>query len=140
MIRPSRLQFVAVVAALAIASVFVTAAFAGKGGSGGTGGGSQAYAPGLSVVWPYVGANTSGSTDPVPYVLSGCGYNAAYGGVTVVVTSPVSISWSGAMPDSGGCISLSNWSTQGAGSYSVKAYQTIKNKSVVVSTTSFTVS
>ena len=141
MLRPSRLQFVALIATLAISSVFVTGALAGKGGSGGSGaGGSQAYSPGLSVVWPYLGANTSGSTTPVPYVVSGCGYNAAYGGVTIVVTSPESISFSGQMPDSNGCISLTNWSTQGAGSYTIKAWQTIRSKDVVVASYSFSVS
>lgn len=140
MLRPSRFQFIAVVAALAIASVFVTSALAGKGGSGGAGAGGGSYSPSLGVVWPYLGANTSGSTDPVPYVVSGCAYNAAYGGVTVVVTSPESISFSGQVPDSGGCISLTNWSTQGAGSYTIKAYQTIKNRDVVVATASFNVS
>jgi hypothetical protein len=139
MLRPSRLQLAAVVAALALASVFVTGAFAGKSGSGASGN-SQAYAPGLSVVWPYLGANTSGSTTPVPYDVSGCGYNATYGGVTVVVTSPESISFSGQIPDSNGCIALANWSTQGAGSYTIKAYQTLRNKGVVVATASFSVS
>jgi hypothetical protein len=136
MLRPSRLQFVAVIAALAIASVYVTGAFASKGGSGTSG----SYSPGLSVVWPYAGANTSASTTPVPYVMSGCGYNAAFGGVTVVVNSPESISFGGQIPDSNGCISVTGWSTQGAGSYTINAYQTIKGKSVLVATTGFTVS
>jgi hypothetical protein len=137
MLRPSRLQFTAVITALALAAVFATGALASRGGSGTSGG---SYAPTLSVVWPYAGANTSSSSTPVPYVIGGCGYDASFGGVTVVVTSPESISFSGQIPDSSGCISLSNWSTQGSGSYSINAYQTIKRKSVLVATTSFTVS
>lgn len=136
MLRPSRLQFIAVIAALAIASVFVTGALAGKGRNGGSG----ASSPTLNVVWPYLGANTSGSSTPVPYVISGCGYNAANGGVTIVVHSPESVSFSGQIPGADGCISLANWSTQGTGSYTVDAWQTIGKKDVKVATTSFTVS
>ena len=139
MLRPSRLQFVAVVAALAIASVLVTGAFAGKGGNGGSGG-SGASSPSLNIVWPYLGANGSGSATPVPYVVSGCGYSSSNGGVTVVVHSPEAISFAGGMPDANGCITVTNFSTQGPGSYTVDAWQTIGKKDVKLATTSFTVS
>jgi hypothetical protein len=97
---------------------------------------STSYAPSLAVSWP-LGATTTSTSTSTPYVVSGCGYDSSFGGVTVVVTSPEAISFAGQMPDSSGCISLSNFSTQGAGHYQIDAYQTIHNNSKVVASTSF---
>lgn len=103
---------VAVVAALAL----VSAASAGK------------YAPTLGSTlvdggsYPY---NT-------PYTISGCGYNPAYGGVTVVASSPESTAWTGRTPDGDGCISVDNFSTQGPGEYTFTAWQTVGKKTRVV--------
>jgi hypothetical protein len=72
-----------------------------------------------------------------PYLVSGCGYDSSYGGVTIVVQSPEAISFSGQMPDANGCISLSNFSTQGAGHYQIDAYQQIRKKSSIVASRSF---
>lgn len=75
-----------------------------------------------------------------PYVVSGCGYNSSYGGVTIVVHSPEAISFAGQMPDANGCISLSNFSTQGPGHYEIDAWQHLRNKDSVVATKSFDLS
>jgi hypothetical protein len=72
-----------------------------------------------------------------PYVVSGCGYSAANGGVTIVVRTPQAIAFAGQMPDANGCISVSNFSTQGSGSYTASAYQTVHNKSSLLAQTSF---
>ena len=71
------------------------------------------------------------------YTVTGCGYNVANGGVTVVVQSPEAISFAGQLPDSNGCISVTNFSTQGAGQYQLDAWQHVRNKDVVVASTSF---
>jgi hypothetical protein len=73
-----------------------------------------------------------------PYVVSGCGYNPANGGVTIVVHSPQAIAFAGGVPDSNGCISVSNFSTQTAGTYQVDAYQQIRHRSSLLASTSFT--
>jgi hypothetical protein len=99
----------------------------------------SSYSPTLNVQWPLAAAPTSTSTE-TPYVINGCGYNAGYGNVTVVVYSPVAAGWTGALPDANGCISLSNFSTQGAGTYRIQAWQHIGKKDVVVASTSFTLS
>jgi hypothetical protein len=84
---------------------------------------------------------TSGSMPyATPYVVAGCGYSSSYGGVTVVVHSPEAISFAGQIPDGNGCISLSNFSTQGPGHYEVDAYQQMRNKSSLVASTSFDLS
>ncbi len=91
----------------------------------------------LSVV--FASSATTGSIDyGTPYTVTGCGYNAAYGGVTVVVQSPEAISFAGQMPDANGCITVTNFSTQGAGTYDLTAYQTIHRKSQAMASTSFT--
>jgi hypothetical protein len=145
------LNLATIVTVLAIA--IAAPALAGKGGNGngnggGNGGGdttpssatpaskSSAYSPTLDVLWP-LGPATA-STASMPYTITGCGYDSSYGNVTVVVYTPVSAAWTGASPDSG-CISVSNFSTQGAGSYRIQAWQHVKNKDVVVASTSFTV-
>lgn len=96
----------------------------------------SSYSPTLGVFWPAV-ASTITSTPNTPYVISGCNYDSSLGGVTVVVYSPTAAAFAGQMPDANGCISLSNFSTQGAGHYLIYAYQTIKGKSTLVATTSF---
>jgi len=78
-----------------------------------------------------------GSTGPTPYNVAGCGYDGGLGGVTVVVHSPVAISFAGQLPDANGCISLDNFSTQGAGHYDLDAYQTVHKRQKVVASTSF---
>src|SRR5437764_13661672 len=94
----------------------------------------------LTVSFSTQGQTTSASTMPyaTPYTVSGCGHSAALGGVTVVVHSPEAVSFAGQMPDANGCISVSIFSTQGPGSYTVDAYQQVRNKSSVVAETSFT--
>ncbi|HET9728804.1 MAG TPA: hypothetical protein VFR41_05245 [Acidimicrobiia bacterium] len=94
----------------------------------------SAYAPTLTTSLQN-GATVLNATE-TPYVVSGCGYNDAYGGVTVVVQSPVAVAFAGQMPTNG-CISLSNFATQGPGTYTLKAYQHIRNRDVVVATDSF---
>lgn len=117
---------VAVIVALA-AVLFATPAFASK---------QPSYSPSLGVVFPQAASGLTGSN--VSYTISGCGYNSSYGAVTVVVYSPVSAGWTGANLDASGCISVSNFSTQGAGTYQVQAWQQVGKKSVEVASTTFT--
>jgi hypothetical protein len=111
----------------------------GNGGGGNSGSGDssspKAYSPSLSVSWPL---RLTSDSDTVPYVIEGCGYDASYGVVTVVVNTPVAVAWTARDPDSSGCISVSNFSTQGAGAYQIEARQQVKNRDVVVASTSFT--
>jgi len=99
----------------------------------------SSYSPSLDVSWPLAAASTS-SSSPTPYVISGCGYDAAFGGVTVVVYSPTAASFAGQPADANGCISVANFSAQAAGTYRVEAWQHVRNKDVVVASTSFKVS
>ena len=89
------------------------------------------------------GATASATTASVPYgtayVVSGCGYAKGVG-VTVVVRSPEAVSFAGQPADANGCISVSNFSTQGAGHYDLEAWQQVRNKSKVVAATSFDLS
>jgi len=73
-----------------------------------------------------------------PYLISGCGYGTV--GVTIVVHSAEAISFAGQTPDADGCISVSNFSTQGAGHYEVDAYQQLRHKSSLVASMSFDLS
>ena len=114
-----------VVALMASAS-----AFAGK---------PAAYSPSLSVSWPVAAASTFAGTTETSYLVSGCGYNVSLGGVTVVVYSPGAAAFAGAMPDSNGCVSLSNFATNGAGHYEIDAYQTVRGKATLVASTGFDV-
>lgn len=131
-----------IIAVLALA--VAAPAIAGKGGNGNGGGNSgsgnssspKAYSPSLSVTWPL---RLTSDTDTVPYVIEGCGYDASYGVVTVVVYTPVAVAWTAREPDSSGCISVSNFSTQGTGHYSIQARQSVKNRDVVVASTDFDV-
>ena len=108
----SKLVRLAGLAAL-VAAIGVGAASGAKPGS------SSAS---LSVSFGPAAASTSASMPyGTPYVVSGCGYNAANGGVTVVVHSPEAISFAGQPPDANGCISLTNSSTQGPGHYQLDA-------------------
>ena len=96
----------------------------------------------LDVSFPTATSLTDSSTTApywTPYVVSGCGYNPANGGVTIVVHSPQAIAFAGGgVPDSNGCISVSNFSTQTAGTYQVDAYQQVRNRSSLLASTSFT--
>jgi hypothetical protein len=85
-------------------------------------------------------ATSAGMPYGTPYVVSGCGYDAANGGVTIVVRSPEAIAFAGQLPDGSGCISVTNFSTQGAGHYSVEAWQHIRNKDVKLASTAFDLS
>jgi hypothetical protein len=120
-----------VVLALAVAAMFTTSALAAK---------PVPYAPTLSVNGLATSASTATSTSTsTNYLVQGCGYNGSYGGVTVVVRTPVAVSFAGQLPDANGCISVSNFWTQGAGHYQVDAFQTIGKKDVLVASTSFDV-
>jgi hypothetical protein len=96
---------------------------------------TRSYAPTLGVT--FASAATTVSSASTPYVVAGCGYNSAYGGVTVVVTSPAAVSFAGQLPDANGCISVTNFSTLGSGHYKIDAWQHVRNKGVVVAVTSF---
>jgi hypothetical protein len=132
-----------IIAVLALA--IAAPAIAGKGGNGnGNGGGSdsggtaspKSYSPTLDVTMSY--ALTSDSSASMPYTIAGCGYDSSFGAVTLVVYTPVSAGFTSQMPDAG-CISVSNFSTQGPGTYQVEALQTVHQKQSVVASTSFTV-
>jgi hypothetical protein len=73
------------------------------------------------------------------YVVSGCGYTNDVG-VTVVVTSPEAVSFAGQPADADGCISVSNFSTQGPGHYDVDAWQQVRNRAKKLASTSFDLS
>jgi hypothetical protein len=115
-----------------VAALLVGAAYGAKPGS------SSAS---LSVSFGAAAATTSaGMPYGTPYVVSGCGYDAANGGVTVVVRSPEAIAFAGQLPDANGCISLTNFSTQGAGHYQLDAWQRVGKRDVVLASTSFDLS
>ena len=96
------------------------------------------YAPTLGISWPAAAATaTSSSTSSTSFVVAGCGYDSSFGGVTIVVRSSTALAFASEMPDANGCISLSNFSTQGPGRYQVDAYQTLRNKASIVASTSF---
>ncbi len=120
--------------ALMVGGALLTAATAGYSGARQ---GQKSYAPELKVSWDATALATfDDEAAPTPYVVEGCGYDGSLGGVTVVVHSPEAISFAGQLPDDG-CISLSNFSTQGSGHYQVDAFQTIHGKSRIVASTSF---
>lgn len=118
------------VMALAAAALTVTAtAYAAK---------PSAYAPTLTTSLQSLAAASSASASSgTPYTISGCGYNASFGGVTIVVHTPQSTGWVWTMPDANGCLSVSNASTQGAGSYSIEAWQKLGKKDTMVASTDF---
>jgi hypothetical protein len=129
-LRRPRLH-IALVVVIAAAAVFATTAFAAK---------PSAYSPTLGIDFATTAfASTASGSIPyaTPYLVSGCGYDRNYGAVTIVVHSPEAISWAGQLPDANGCISLSNFSTQGAGHYQIDAYQQLRKKSSIVASTSF---
>ena len=119
--------------ATAVAALLAAAIFASSGTA------AKAPTPTLDVSFPTLASasTTSGTSVPynTPYVISGCGYGT--GGVTLVVYTPEAISFAGQIPDASGCISVSNFSTQGAGQYKVDAYQQLRNKSSRVASRSF---
>jgi hypothetical protein len=110
---------------LASAALSTSVALAGKP--------RTSYSPTLAVTWT-TSVSSAGNTS---YIVSGCGYNAGYGGVNIVVHTPVSVQFAGQPVDTNGCISLSNFWTQGPGHYTVDAYQKIGRKDVLVASTSF---
>jgi hypothetical protein len=121
----SKLFLVALVGCLVLAT---GTAFAARSSSSAT----------LNVSWPTAAATTAGASETA-YVVSGCGYDASKGGVTIVVQSPTAMAFAGQVPDSNGCISLSNFSTNGSGHYTITAYQSVRNKAVQLASTSFDV-
>ncbi len=127
LVRSNLRSLVAMALTTLAVGVFATTAFAGK----------WSYSPTLTVSFPASASTLTASSD-VNYTITGCGYNSSYGVVTVVVYSPVSAGWTGADPNASGCISVSNFSTQGAGSYRVQAWQQVGKKTVEVASTSFT--
>jgi hypothetical protein len=120
---------------LALSPVYKPAGF--LAGTGAAQAGRASYSPTLQVIWPESLSALDASGDPTPYRVSGCGFNAAYGGVTIVVTSPESISFSGGMPNADGCISVGTWYTQGGGHYDIDAFQQVPRKSTRVASTEF---
>jgi hypothetical protein len=120
---------------VALAPVYRPAGF--LSGTGSAQAGRASYSPTLRVVWPESLSALESSGEPTPYRIAGCGYDPAFGGVTVVVTSPESISFSGGMPNSDGCISVGTWYTQGAGHYDIEAFQQVRRKSAQVASTGF---
>ena len=119
-----------VVLALAVAAMFTTSALAAK---------PAPYAPTLSVSGLSAASTATSTSTSTNYLVQGCGYNGSYGGVTVVVHTPVAVSFAGQVPDANGCISVSNFWTQGSGHYQVDAFQTIGKKDVLVASTGFDV-
>jgi hypothetical protein len=129
-LRRPRLHL-ALVLVLVTAAIFASTTYAAK---------PPQYTPTLDIAFSSTFAATTTSESmpyATPYLVSGCGYDSSYGGVTIVVHSPEAISFSGQMPDANGCISLSNFSTQGAGHYQIDAYQQIRKKSSIVASRSF---
>jgi hypothetical protein len=132
----------AIFEALLIAALLVTVAFAYSIVTGrtapmpGVQAGQARYAPELRVEWDSR-LSADSATTSTNYLVTGCGYNGAYGGVTVVVHSPEAISFAGQIPDADGCINVANFWTQGAGHYDVDAYQTMRKRSVLVASTEF---
>ncbi len=95
----------------------------------------SSYSPTLGVT--FASAAVTSSSDGVWYVVAGCGYNSDYGSVTIVVSSPIAVSWTGRMPDSNGCISATNFYTVGSGHYEIDAWQQVRHKASIVASTSF---
>jgi hypothetical protein len=82
-------------------------------------------------------ASTASRPYGTPYLVYGCGYNASYGAVTVVVHTPEAIAFASQVPDANGCIPLTNFSTQGPGQYELDAWQHVGKRDVVIASTSF---
>jgi hypothetical protein len=123
----------ATMSALIVAGLVAAATFASSG--------TAAKAPGPTIAVSFATLTSASTTSTTsvpyntPYVVSGCGYGAV--GVTVVVHSPEAVSFAGQIPDAQGCISVSNFSTQGPGHYQVDAYQDLRKRSTRVATMSF---
>lgn len=114
-----------------VAASFAVASTAVAGKPGGT------YAPTLTTSLPAATAATGTSGEGTAYTISGCGYDASYGMVTVEVFTPVGVGWVAESPDANGCVSVTNFATVGHGDYKVDAWQHVKNKDQVVAETTF---
>src|SRR5690348_15885964 len=101
-----RIQKVAFVVLVATSFALASTAFAGKP----TGGGGGAYAPTLSTSLQSAAVATTVSGEGTAYTISGCGYDASFGMVTVEVFTPVAVGWVVTSPDANGCVSVSNFS------------------------------
>jgi hypothetical protein len=124
--RKSRTVRIALLAALAaFVLAVVPVATAGKGQPGGPGGGGT--------------ATLSASPNPAPawgaYHLAGCGYVAGKN-VNLVIDQPSASAFYAVAPSSSGCIYSTFWA-EGAGAYSIKAYQSLKGtkQTLMASTT-----
>jgi hypothetical protein len=104
-------------------------AFAGKSGG---------YSPSLTTSLQSSGAITTTVPTGTAYTISGCGYDVSLGMVTVVVYNPIAAQWTAETPDANGCISISNFATEGAGNYKIDAWQHVKNKDQIVAENTFT--
>lgn len=124
----SKIQKAVVFAFVLSSFALAIPALAGKSGG---------YAPSLTTSLQ-TAAGTSSVAAGTPYTISGCGYDASLGMVTVVVYNPVAAQWVADTPDANGCISISNFATEGAGNYKIDAWQHVKNKDQVVAETTFT--
>jgi hypothetical protein len=121
----SKVQKSLIFACILASFAFAIPAFAGKSGG---------YAPTLTTSLQSSGtASTAAGT----YTITGCGYDSAYGIVTVVVYNPVAAQWTAQTPDANGCISISNFATEGSGKYTIDAWQHVRNKDQVVAENSF---
>jgi hypothetical protein len=116
--------------AKAVAGVFFTSLALAASASAGK---PAAYTPSLTTSLQAAAAATSlTAAEGTQYTISGCGYNSAYGMVTIEVFTPVGVGWVATNPDAAGCISVSNFSTVGPGSYKIDAWQQLRNKQQVV--------
>jgi len=126
-----KLQLSITAAFVLVMLVASSLAFAGK---------PTGYAPTLSTSLATPSAlSTTSSANGTFYVISGCGYDAAYGMVTVEVFTPVGVGWVAQAPDANGCITVTNFYTVGSGDYKIDAWQQLRNKAQVVAETTFTV-
>ena len=94
--------------------------------------------PTLSVTFALASASSSAMPYGTPFLVSGCGYGSTY--TSVVVRSPEALAFAGQAPDSSGCVSFSNFSTNLPGQYEVDAYQQAHGHSALVAATTFSVS
>lgn len=125
------MRLITLVAAIVALAVAVPFASAGKPTGGPT-----------LFVSVHIGSQATTGSVPygTPYTIWGCGYGSDY--VSVAAYSPEAISFTGQRPDANGCISISNFSTNAPGKYTVKAAQQVhrSTKWTEVASTTFVVS
>jgi hypothetical protein len=72
---------------------------------------------------------------------TGCGYNPS-AGTTIVVYTPIAVSWFGDPSDANGCINITHGINSVPGTYKVNAWQTTLNnakRSKIMGSTTYTV-